>query len=300
MKQFPIIQIAEINKHIIASDVYQNVFGVAEIDACLLDDKEQKEYPNSPMRMSGLFILLILQGEAEVSLDYVPYQLSANDLLIIMPTHVMQVGKTSPHFKAMIMMVDKEFGEEINLQKRSPSMSNYFLVHNNPRIKLSPEETIVAKNALSVLQEKIRQRTHAFHKELLQNAFVGFLLEIGNILIGKQEMLVQPTLSRKEEILNQFLQLLFTHVKEHHAVTFFAGELFITPQYLSLILKELTGKSANKWIDEALMAEAKILLKMPNITIQQVADQLNFSDQSTFGKFFKKHMGVSPMEYRKS
>jgi AraC-like DNA-binding protein len=100
--------------------------------------------------------------------------------------------------------------------------------------------------------------------------------------------------------MNQFLQLLFDHAKEQHAVTFYAGKLFITPQYLSLILKELTGKSANKWIEDALIVEAKVLLKMPQTTVQQVADKLNFSDQSTFGKFFKKHIGLSPMEYRKS
>ena len=83
-------------------------------------------------------------------------------------------------------------------------------------------------------------------------------------------------------------------------MTFYADKLFITPQYLSLILKELTGMSANKWIDDALVAEAKVLLKAPQMTVQQVADQLHFSDQSTFGKFFKKHMGISPMEYRRS
>ena len=94
--------------------------------------------------------------------------------------------------------------------------------------------------------------------------------------------------------------MLFEHCKEQHVVTFYAEKLFITPQYLSLILKELTGKSANKWIADALIVEAKMLLKAPQATVQQVADILHFSDQSTFGKFFKKHMGISPMEYRKS
>ncbi len=134
----------------------------------------------------------------------------------------------------------------------------------------------------------------------MQNAFVGFLLEIANIFMGKKDGLLMPALSRKEELFEQFLQLLFEHCKEQHVVTFYAEKLFITPQYLSLILKELTGKSANKWIDDALIVEAKILLKAPQATVQQVADMLHFSDQSTFGKFFKKHMGISPMEYRKS
>lgn len=130
----------------------------------------------------------------------------------------------------------------------------------------------------------------------MQNAFVGFLLEIANIFMGKKDGLLMPALSRKEELFEQFLQLLFEHCKEQHVVTFYAEKLFITPQYLSLILKELTGKSANKWIDDALIVEAKILLKAPQATVQQVADMLHFSDQSTFGKFFKKHMGISPMD----
>ena len=111
---------------------------------------------------------------------------------------------------------------------------------------------------------------------------------------------VQPLTHVVIELFEQFLQLLFEHCKEQHVVTFYAEKLFITPQYLSLILKELTGKSANKWIDDALIVEAKMLLKAPQATVQQVADILHFSDQSTFGKFFKKHMGISPMEYRKS
>lgn len=110
----------------------------------------------------------------------------------------------------------------------------------------------------------------------MQNAFVGFLLEIANIFMGKKDGLLMPALSRKEELFEQFLQLLFEHCKEQHVVTFYAEKLFITPQYLSLILKELTGKSANKWIDDALIVEAKILLKAPQATVQQVADMLHF------------------------
>ena len=104
----------------------------------------------------------------------------------------------------------------------------------------------------------MRERTHFYQKELVQNAFIGFLLDLGNIMLSKKDRLIRPTLSRKEELFEQFLQLLFEHCKEQHVVTFYAERLFITPQYLSLILKELTGKSANKWIDDALIVEAKI------------------------------------------
>jgi len=300
MNTLPIIEMDELTNHIVNSDNFQDVFAITDIDAGFSNDDFCNEGYSAPVRLNALFMVLVMQGSADISLDYVPYTITQNDFVTIMPTHIFQVAKTSQDLKGMLMMIDKGFLEEINTAKRSPSMTNYMQFRKNPCTKLLPDETAHVAKGFEHLREKIRLRTHSFHKEVMQNAFVGFLLELANILIGKKDTLTLPTLSRKEEILNQFLQLLFEHVREHHVVTFYADKLFITPQYLSLVLKELTGKSANKWIDDALIVEAKILLKMPQITVQQVADQLNFSDQSTFGKFFKKHIGVSPMEFRKS
>ncbi len=300
MNNLPLVEISEVNKYIITSDNYQDLFTITDIDANMPDTEAGKDGYSAPVRLKALFILLVLRGNAHISLDYVPYTISTNDFLIIMPTHIVQVADASKNFKAKILMIDQTFLEEINTEKRSPSMTNYMLLRKKPRIVLEAEETKHIEKAMELLQQKIKLRTHTFHKEVLQNGFVGFLLEVANIMVGKNDSLTRPTLSRKEEILNGFLQLLTEHVREKHVVTFYAENLFITPQYLSLILKELTGKSANKWIDDALIIEAKILLKTPQMTVQQVADVLNFSDQSTFGKFFKKHIGVSPMEFRKS
>ena len=262
MENLPLIKFAELNKGIIIRDSFQDIFLIADIDGhSELDDQDVQDH-TMPMRLDALLMVLVLEGSSEIALDYVPYTIGANSFTIIMPTHTIQLNKVSKGFKGKLLVISREFLDECNTAKRSPSMANYM--------------------------------------QLRKNAFVGFLLEIANIFMGKKDGLLMPALSRKEELFEQFLQLLFEHCKEQHVVTFYAEKLFITPQYLSLILKELTGKSANKWIDDALIVEAKILLKAPQATVQQVADMLHFSDQSTFGKFFKKHMGISPMEYRKS
>lgn len=300
MNNLPIIEISEVNKYIVSTDNYQDVFTITDLDVNMPPDTAPVNGYTEPVRLNALFIIIVLDGNANISLDYVPYTIVKNDFFIIMPTHIIQLANVSEDFKAKLLMINQSFLEEINTAKRSPSMTNYMLIRKNPRIVLEPEETIHVKKAFELLQQKIRLRTHTFHKEVLQNAFVGFLLEVANIMVTKNDSLTRPTFSRKEEIMNQFLQLLTEHVREYHVVTFYAEKLFITPQYLSLILKELTGKSANKWIDDALIIEARILLKAPQVTVQQVADILHFSDQSTFGKFFKKHIGMSPMEYRRS
>lgn len=299
MNNLPLIELAELNKNIVIRDSFQDVFSIADLDGSLVDRTELPEY-SSPMRLDALLMVLAFEGSAEICLDYIPYSLSANNFVIIMPTHTIQLNKISNDFKGKLLIVAKSFLEECNPVKKNPSMVNYMQFKKNPCTVLEPEETAILDNYIELLRDKIKHRSHFFQKEVMQNAFLGFLLEMTNIFMGKRQEMVIPTLTRKEELFEQFLQLLFEYCKEQHVVTFYAEKLFITPQYLSLILKELSGKSANKWIDDALIVEAKILLKTPQATVQQVADVLHFSDQSTFGKFFKKHMGISPMEYRKS
>lgn len=300
MENLPLIALAELNKSIVVRDSFQDIFSIADLDGSLAMDESGAYGYSTPMRLDALLMVLALEGTAEISLDYIHYEIGANWFVTIMPTHTIQLNNISPDFKGKLLMVAKEFLEDCNPAKKAPSMANYMQIKKNPCTALEPEETAKLDEYFLLMKEKIKLRTHFFQKEVLQVTFISFLLEMANIFMGKKDGMIVPTLSRKEELFEQFLQLLFKHCREQHVVTFYAENLFITPQYLSLILKELTGKSANKWIDDALIVEAKILLKAPQATVQQVADTLHFSDQSTFGKFFKKHMGISPMEYRKS
>ena len=83
-------------------------------------------------------------------------------------------------------------------------------------------------------------------------------------------------------------------------MSFYADKLCISPKYLSLLVKETTGKSAARWIDEFVLMEAKNLLRFSGKNVQQVAYALNFTNQSSFGKYFKHMTGQSPTEYQKS
>jgi len=81
-------------------------------------------------------------------------------------------------------------------------------------------------------------------------------------------------------------------------VEFYASKMGITPKYLSLILKKKSGRNASKLIDEAVVYEAKRLLKYSGLSIQEIATKLNFASQSFFGKYFKQRVGVSPSRYK--
>lgn len=96
------------------------------------------------------------------------------------------------------------------------------------------------------------------------------------------------------------MNLVQLHHTHERSIAFYADKLFISPKYLSHIIKEATGRSAAAWIDEFVILEAKNMLRFSNKNIQQVAYALNFNTQSSFGKYFKHITGMSPTEYQKS
>ena len=81
---------------------------------------------------------------------------------------------------------------------------------------------------------------------------------------------------------------------------FYAKELEITTKHLGRTIKAQTGFTASEWLDRLVVLEAKVLLKSTSMTIQQIAEELNFSSQSFFGKYFKNLVGISPKEFRNS
>lgn len=111
--------------------------------------------------------------------------------------------------------------------------------------------------------------------------------------------LIAPLPSNNENnLVKQFLELVEMHHKTERQVGFYASRIHLTPKYLSLLIKQNTRKSANDWINSYVMLEAKAMLKSSKLSIQQISEELNFADQSVFGRYFKRLEGISPKEYR--
>ena len=291
MMELPLIDFDSLKSRLYMYESYQADILVADLNS-------QDVFLNDPVRVNALQVLLVLEGSIDLSIDYVLFQASTNTVVTIMPTHITKVMKYSPNFKGRLMAVSRAFLEQSMMPNHSSSMIQYMKIRKNPTILLQESEIKTLDESMLRLRQTILQTSHHLQRLLIQNTLMGFFIEMGNIFSERKEYNTPPSLTRKEELFESFLRILYMYCKEQHVVSFYAEQLYITPQYLSLILKELTGRSANKWIDEALMQEAKILLKAPQATVQQVADALHFSDQSTFGKFFKTNAGVSPRFYR--
>jgi AraC-like DNA-binding protein len=257
--------------------------------------------PSNPSRFDAILFFGISEGEMELQIDYVKYKAHKHSLAFIMPTHITQFVSGSPDVKGWVFAISKTYLDTFACtQQQTPVVISYMQLKKNPLTVFTPEEYQSICASIEFVRNNICRQNHLFYKEKIDLALRMFFFDLGNSYLSKQEHFSTPTLSRKEELFTDFHTLLREHCKKQHDVKFYAGELCITTQYLSSILKEQSGKSASQWIQDALMIEAKGMLKTPRINIQQISNELNFPDQSTFGKFFKKHTGISPLAFRKS
>lgn len=117
----------------------------------------------------------------------------------------------------------------------------------------------------------------------------------------QEEMSLRKGFSRTRRLYRNFLALVQQDVARHHDVTYFSRILCISPRYLSHIVTEFSeGKTPKQIIDEALLNRIKELLRKPDLSVQQIAEQLHFTDQSYLCRFFRRLTGTPPSGYRTS
>lgn len=107
------------------------------------------------------------------------------------------------------------------------------------------------------------------------------------------------SMSRQEVILHNFLDLVNAYGLKERSQKFYADRLCLTPSHLGHVVKQASGATVMDWIDRNLIMHAKSMLKYSDKMVFEIAEELNFSNPSFFNKFFKRHAGMTPLEYRR-
>src|SRR5690606_8897740 len=138
---------------------------------------------------------------------------------------------------------------------------------------------------------------HPFGKEILIHGFYIFLFEIG-ALQRKHIDLDYLAFARQEIHIQKFKALVQRQFRETRTVKAYASQLNISAKYLTVIVKDFTGKNATEIINEQVIREAKLLLQNPQLSIGEIAYKLHFSDQALVVNYFNRRTGVSLKSYR--
>lgn len=127
--------------------------------------------------------------------------------------------------------------------------------------------------------------------------YAVFLVDMQNV--QEKAIAHRQVPQRVEEIFIEFNRLLPRHFIEHRDIAFYAGKLCITNDYLSRIVKRVSGRTVVDLINQMLLMEASYLLRASSLNISEIAERLHFAEPAAFTHFFTRLKGMSPRDFRK-
>ena len=251
-----------------------------------------------PARSAHFAIHLNLGEELEIKYNLINYTIQKNTLFIIHPG-IIHVTKVADHLPTISMGFTHNFLAASMMHKKHADALGFLSPQSVPLFQLTETEAQTIYPLMLYLKKMGNDDGHPFKEEMIHHGFNMFMLEV-TAIAKKYRGTHEQGITRQGDILLGFLKQLAAHFKEERSVQFYADTLFITPKHLTKTVKELTTKTCGEFIDEMVVAEAKILLGDLSYSVAQVADHLHFSDQFFFSKFFKRRTGMSPKEYKNS
>ena len=246
-----------------------------------------------PIKFTSFCSIFVKEGEGRIEIDLLPYEFKAPCIVNIRQGQIIQNAQISEKFDASFIVLSKRFCDNLFLMLKD--CASYGSATLNQVVKVPENLTQKFENFYLHIRE-------IFSDSQSINAYQAMVLAIASFFYECGTKCYLPVLNSSQKpigrLTEKFLSLVQQHFKKERFLDFYATKLEVSTKHLSRTVKDATGSSAVDWIDRFVILEAKVLLKSTTMSIQQISDELNFNSQSFFGKYFKKHTGRSPKDFR--
>ncbi|MFC7347358.1 helix-turn-helix domain-containing protein [Chryseobacterium zhengzhouense] len=253
---------------------------------------------DKPFRPENPAFLFIKSGTIKLRQHLSDLELSANTFIVTDPQSVYELISFSDDFQSRMVSYKREFISTLSLKFNRLITYRYFRQQMNVGVPFSPDDLEVVWKSVNFLKYILDSDTEMIYKkEIVEHLFSVFCYQMAGIIANEDNSSMNQ-MSRQEEIVFLFLNDLSNHHLNNRNVEFYAERQSITTRHLSSVVKSITGRSASQIIASIVINEAKVYLNSSNMPVSEISSVLGFSDQYSFSHFFKKHLGMSPSQYR--
>lgn len=247
-------------------------------------------------RLKAAIFCVCMEGDMKATINLIDYEIKPNDLITLLPGSIIQFRERTEKVKLSFIGFSEACLERINLIKKL--VSSFSKISEYPVVALSPDISSYFNDYFALISritynESIQMSNEA--NEMILNSVITGVSAVYSTHSGA----THPT-TRKEEICKELVQLVTHHYTIERKAQFYADKLGISLQHLSTTVKQVTGKNVLDIISYVVIMDAKAKLKSSNMTIQEIAYSLNFPNASFFGKYFKRYVGMTPLDFRTS
>ena len=251
------------------------------------------KYSNEMFRAGAFFYILVETGTAEFVVDCHSYIVGKGDMLLVAPRMSVKLMKKSSDFGTCGLCMEPFFFDSLSIgnyvYKRLYNSS-----HTTYVLRLEDSDTVHIHKTLDLMSHYLTSD----HPAEMAGSLVNFLLLQITEIFHSQNVHPAGRVKHSDALFRLFRKLLAENYRKEHELQFYADSLHISQTYLSRVIRQISGKTVNNYIVEALYTDARRLLVFTDLTVKEIAEQLGFSDQSSFGKFFKKKSETSPANFR--
>lgn len=274
----------------------QYVFKEYGKDRFSIYEMSNRNLISSPAKLSQFHLIMVSEGSIEIDVNFRVFNLTEKSSLHLSAGDMVRMLKTSDSIKGYHIVFTPEFQNEIRSSRNSPI--NLQLKKEYPHQTFTPEEYDFLLMSIDRLIRYVKDTSHCHQATVIKNEAFNLLLNISDKR-RKEHGEKTYEVDRRKILQQRLKDLINGHSEMYHDVSWYAEKLGVSPDYLSRITKECNGKSVRLWINESLISKATVLLRQKDLSIKEISEMLNFTDQSSFGRFFKKNTGRSPKSFRK-
>ena len=231
----------------------------------------------------------LVKGTLVVEVNHKRVELQAPCAHFIYADHTAHLISGNPDGKIYGFSFSPSFGNELRVDVPRAVFAKLYA---HPVWAISEERMQTVIRYLELLRDVVPTGERTIVTHLLRSLYYYLALDF------IEETTPRTQLTRSEAITGRFLALVEQECCNHHNIEWYASELCLTTKYVANVVKQVTGRPAGQCIDEAIIRHARSFLLSTPLSIQEVSNRLGFQNQSHFGTFFRREMGVSPKQYR--
>ena len=251
---------------------------------------------DNPVKTELLLVTVCLEGRASIYLDGESFSIGRHDLLLCRPNIIIEKSMVSMDLDFRCMCLAPEYLRHLTLISRD-SWNILKFLDKSPVIHLTEGEIRQFCQYYDLIRAKLMSPPFRHQKEVVDALLVAFLYDFFNVL-DRFIQLAPPSYSSGEKLFQRFLALLTSLSPKPRMVSAYAEQLCVTAKYLTSICKKYSGYTTSELIDQYVNTDIQYLLKKSDMSIKEISAQLDFPNISFFGKYVRKHFGLSPKNYR--
>ena len=255
--------------------------------------------PQSDIRLENHGLIVICtEGIAQFDYDGQQIQLHKNDLYLYMAHSVVTNFMSSPDFNCRQIWFSRSELWNIDMYGEV-SLADLSYLKQHPTVHLTDDDVNLLDEYFQLLCRRMRDQSPFLYSDIVRSLVSTMMLEM-LCMMRRQESENAGTGSLyRQRLADKFMRLVEESDGRIRRVDDFATQLNITPKYLSTLLKETMSRRPSEMIKLFTLKAIERRLRFTDMTMQEIANDLNFPNASFFGKYVKEHLGMTPLEYRK-